>query len=364
MATLQSDVDSGDRLQFYSGSKDVAPGDGIGEHVADELEYSALAVIPNWRRVLSNFDDSGEFKYDRLTYRTVEHAFQATKIEQVHRHQSYKFAIESGSDLALGSGADARAQRGMIELTPTELAEWDAMSQQVMEDVTRAKFYQVQSAQHVLLATGDAQLWHIVPRGKPVRFEHLERIRVEIREALASPYITLNKMLVSNRPVTWRLAEMQDLELQAEFYQMSKATGDRVVLYATDPRHIHMLVTGYVDNDLWFVEVDHQMFDPTRLTDVLEIMQIDEFAEEQIPSSQMERAYELVMTMMQQFQISGIISNELYTALMLSRTHRNYHTVTFARISNTFVHYARAAKFPNGVISRDDVVRYIETGEL
>ena len=42
------------------------------------------------------------------------------------------------------------------------------------------KYKACEEARIVLKATKDAELWHIVSRSKPVRFEHLEIIRSEL----------------------------------------------------------------------------------------------------------------------------------------------------------------------------------------
>jgi hypothetical protein len=39
------------------------------------------------------------------------------------------------------------------------------------------KYKECEEARMELKETNQAQLWHIVSRGKPVRFEHLEKIR-------------------------------------------------------------------------------------------------------------------------------------------------------------------------------------------
>jgi hypothetical protein len=47
----------------------------------------------------------------------------------------------------------------------------------VMYGTALAKYEACLEAQTVLGSTGTAQLWHVVERGKPIRFEHLEQIR-------------------------------------------------------------------------------------------------------------------------------------------------------------------------------------------
>ena len=174
-----------DRLCFFSGSADKKPGKGTGEYTFRPADYAELAGLSHWRRTLSNFhvhpftcDITGEV----LTYRTVEHAFQAAKIHMVDPEAARAFGVESGTYLGTeGDGLAARKQRKMRRLNEVQLAVWDARSAGVMARAQEAKFRQCPEARRVLLATGTAELWHHVPRGRPVRFEHLERLRIKLR---------------------------------------------------------------------------------------------------------------------------------------------------------------------------------------
>ena len=170
-------MQSPDVLRFFARSKDAPPGKGVGERVKDPGQYELLARTPNWRHVLSNFHVA-PFQYGGLTYRSVEHAFQAAKIALVDPHAAKQFSVESGTVLGeRGDGLDARKHRKMVVLSPTDIARWDSCSQEVMAQIAEAKYAQCPQAREVLEATRDAQLWHAAPRMAPVRFHHLERIR-------------------------------------------------------------------------------------------------------------------------------------------------------------------------------------------
>ena len=167
-----------DKLFFYSGSVDAKPGTGVNEVVKDETRYAALASIPHWRRILSNFHVC-PFKYNGKTYRTIEHAFQAAKIALANPSEAEKFTVESGDALGQGDGLAARSARKLVVLSKDQVQQWASMSRRVMEEVARAKYQQCPEAMSVLLATQDAELWHIVTRGRPDHFVHLEKIRAE-----------------------------------------------------------------------------------------------------------------------------------------------------------------------------------------
>jgi ribA/ribD-fused uncharacterized protein len=176
-----------DRLFFHSASADRPPGAGRHESIADPLAYAVLASIPNWRKMLSNFWVA-ELVFDGLTYRTVEHCFQAAKIALADPTLAREFALESQSELAQGDGVAARKQRKLVLLDPEQLARWDREKHIVMQSAMRAKFTRHAALRNVLLATGDAQLWHGTGRGaRPQRIWDLEAIRSEVAEACILP---------------------------------------------------------------------------------------------------------------------------------------------------------------------------------
>jgi predicted NAD-dependent protein-ADP-ribosyltransferase YbiA (DUF1768 family) len=171
-----------DRLFFHSASADRPPGAGRHESVADPADYAVLARVPNWRKMLSNFWVA-ELAYDGLTYRTVEHCFQAAKIALADPTLARQFALESGSALSRGNGVAARKHRKLVVLDPQQLARWDSEKHGVMQSAMRAKFSRHPALMSVLQATGDAQLWHGTGRGAaPQRIFDLEAIRAEVRE--------------------------------------------------------------------------------------------------------------------------------------------------------------------------------------
>lgn len=174
-----------DKFYFYSKSKDAKVGKGVHEEVRDVSDYSELSKIKDWRKVLSNFHPSQEpFLYKGYHWRSIEHAYQASKIGLVREDLFYQFTIESKSELGLSEdGAAAQKKRKWVVLPADVLKKWIAMSDQVMEEIALAKYSSDEEARAVLLATGKAQLWHLVTRGKPVRFTHLERIRTLLRNA-------------------------------------------------------------------------------------------------------------------------------------------------------------------------------------
>lgn len=170
-----------DRFVFYSNSAPAPPGKGANEYAAGT--YPDLAPYPNFRQVLSNFDASGMFFYRDTPFATIEHAFHAEKAQLCGRSDIVN-AIIQGYDIdpAVVKGFTSRKK---MPMTPGQVAEWNHISRAVMKDIARAKYAQCEDARKILLATGDAQLIHIISRAKTGEnldhFKHLEELRKEFR---------------------------------------------------------------------------------------------------------------------------------------------------------------------------------------
>ena len=165
-----------DKFCFYSKSRDVKPGKGANEIVNDASQYEELGQIKDWRKVLSNFHVS-QFVYNGLTYNTIEHVFQAKKIELVDKEKALWFTVESNHEIGQGDGEMARKNRKLVKLDKEHLTAWSKIRDQIMKDAAIAKYATSEEARNVLMATKEAELWHIMPRAAPVRFTHLEEIR-------------------------------------------------------------------------------------------------------------------------------------------------------------------------------------------
>lgn len=166
-----------DRLYFYSKSADKKPGQGANEVVSNPADYKELAKIKDFRKVLSNFHYY-PFVFEGKTYNTIEHVFQSKKISLVDPIKASYFTREFKHPIGQSDGSVAQHNRKLVILDKGNVAKWAQMSQMVMEQAAVEKYRQCPEAMNVLKLTGNAQLWHITPRKQPVRFEHLERIRL------------------------------------------------------------------------------------------------------------------------------------------------------------------------------------------
>lgn len=175
-----------DRFQFFAASRDVAPGKGTGERISSHYAYDQLTEIPKWRTLLSNLSDVSVnpettkpegFKWNGSTWRTIEHAFQAHKFIDTPR-EYYKFTMECDPTT---DGYWARKHRKMIVLNQSQLVHWDSIKGEIIEQLWFSKFTQDPKARSVLLATGNAELWHSAPRMAAERWTGLETLRTQLR---------------------------------------------------------------------------------------------------------------------------------------------------------------------------------------
>ena len=142
--------------------------------------YNELNKIKDWRKILSNFYVS-EFTYDNKIYNSVEHAFQAKKIELVNKDKAYWFCKNSNHMIGSGDGLIARKNRKLVILNNEDLEKWNNIKHKVMEDILLAKFTQIPIAKQVLLLTQTAILLHGT-KGIPITRQYdLENVRNKIK---------------------------------------------------------------------------------------------------------------------------------------------------------------------------------------
>jgi len=169
-----------DQLFYYSKSSDKPAGKGTNEKAVDYTIYNELNKIKDWRKILSNFYVS-EFTYDNKIYNSVEHAFQAKKIELVDKDKAYWFCKNSNHIIGIGNGLTARKNRKLVILTSEDLQRWDDIKHKIMEAILLAKFTQIPIAKQVLLLTQTAILLHGT-KGMPITRQHeLENVRNKIK---------------------------------------------------------------------------------------------------------------------------------------------------------------------------------------
>jgi predicted NAD-dependent protein-ADP-ribosyltransferase YbiA (DUF1768 family) len=171
-----------DKLFYYSKSANKTAGKGVNEYVLNYKIYEEINKIKDWRKILSNFYYH-EFVYQDKTYNSVEHAFQAKKIEIVDKEKAYWFCKNSGNIIGISDGLIARKNRKIIILKTQDLLKWNYIKDEILYDILLSKFSQIPICKQVLLLTNDAILLHGT-RGIPVSRQFiLEKVRNKFKNA-------------------------------------------------------------------------------------------------------------------------------------------------------------------------------------
>uniref|UniRef100_A0A6C0H2S8 NADAR domain-containing protein n=1 Tax=viral metagenome TaxID=1070528 RepID=A0A6C0H2S8_9ZZZZ len=213
-----------DKFVFHSRSKNAKPGSGSGEKVSNPKNYTELQKIKDWRKALSNLHIA-PFRLDDNEWNSVEHFFHAVKfrydksqraktpqeLAKVKKNYAFyqTFTLDSGSpwseDPKLAKRAGKTGRKSIITgiryrdktlklPTDTEIEmREDFYTPNVVGRLQKvaflAKFTQHEDLKLLLLATGDAELWHYTgKRGKSkdhpgeILFDELMIVRDCIRK--------------------------------------------------------------------------------------------------------------------------------------------------------------------------------------
>ena len=180
-------------FQFYSKSSDKPlPGKGSGEKINNERvkEFSDLASMIGWRKVLSNFYID-PFELDGHRWNSVEHFYHASKFKRNSPEFYLQFSLDSNSDisqdpvLAKAAGGKTGKFKGKL-IRPRDIVmdeDFFTSGRNVteMERGQLAKYTQSSRARSVLKATKNAKLQHYVRGQPPIVFEDTMRIREQIQ---------------------------------------------------------------------------------------------------------------------------------------------------------------------------------------
>jgi len=173
--SLEMEIDTSKKINIYAGTNENA-------------ELSNFAVRP--------------FSYKGITYKTVEGAFQAAKLDYAEKSQSYNDEgitteeyKQNFSDL---SGNLAKQQGRTIKGLNTKT--WDANSSRIMKDLLLESFKQNPQALQKLLATGNAELTHTQDKGKWGK--EFPKLLMEVRAELGgSKKVSLDMKMNKYNPI-------------------------------------------------------------------------------------------------------------------------------------------------------------------
>lgn len=186
------------KFAFFSKSADRKPGFGAGEEIEKGQDFSELEKIPNWRKRLSNMSIS-PFYLGGVRYTSVENFFHAAKFLKYYPEFADTFKTHGAMPwsqepfTAKQAGKAGRINRHGKRFKPAGLPQLnnfnqvkmrpdfydDKIDQKAMTLALYSKFSQNPEDARILLLTGNAKLYHIIPRkaGGHQRWKHLERVR-------------------------------------------------------------------------------------------------------------------------------------------------------------------------------------------
>ena len=187
-------------FQFYSKSRDVAPGKGSGENISPkvEAEFTELKKIKNWRHQLSNFHTKVDknkkvvplFKLDGYTWASVEHYYHANKFKKNNMDYYKLFTMESKSDISTdpiaakgAGGKTGKVKKKKFRPSNIKMDEdfmMNGKNEDVMYNGQLAKYKQNPELKQMLLLTKDAKLVHF-SRGGSIVFYDTMKVRKLLR---------------------------------------------------------------------------------------------------------------------------------------------------------------------------------------
>jgi len=179
-------------FMFYSKSADnTLPGKGTGETIPQNLvkNFSSLAIIPQWRKKLSNMWVQ-PFTLDNNRWASVEHYYQASKFKNTNHDFYMTFTMDSDTELSknpeMAKAAGSKSGKLKKELIRPKDVNMDpdynkTRKNKELYDALLSKFTQNEDLKQMLLNTQNAKLLQYKDGKEPELSENLMLVREKLK---------------------------------------------------------------------------------------------------------------------------------------------------------------------------------------